>query len=161
MAGTVGDSMYYVIVLLTMVVAPLISIGAEMATTTGIGGFLAVATKWFVFWAVGVRLLVAGLSQIFRPGYTAKTILGIDEPRVHVLAQELGFANVSTGLAGVLSIVFSIWALPVAFIGGLFLGLAGINHFLRPNRNMRENVAMITDFWGAIVLLAAFVLSLF
>lgn len=153
--------MYYAIIALTMVVAPLISIGAELATTTGLGGFLVVTTKWFAFWAVGVRLLLAGVSQILRPGFTAKGILGVDDPRSHVLVQELGFANSAIGLAGLLSIIFSIWALPVAFIGGIFLGLAGINHMLRQERNLRETVAMISDLWGAIILLAVFVLSLF
>jgi hypothetical protein len=32
--------------------------------------------KWFVFWAVGVRLLMAGIRQIVQPRYTAETILG-------------------------------------------------------------------------------------
>lgn len=153
--------MYYAIILLTMVVLPIASIIGEMSTTTGVVSFVLVAIKWFAFWAVGVRLLLAGVSQILRPGYTLKGILGIDEPRAHVIAQELGFANVSIGAAGLLSIVFSIWVLPVAFIGGLFLGLAGLNHLRRPERNLRENVAMISDLWAAIILLAAFVLSLF
>lgn len=153
--------MYYAIILLTMVVLPIASIVGEMSTTTGVVSFVLVSIKWFAFWAVGVRLLLAGVSQILRPGYTLKGILGIDEPRAHVIAQELGFANVSIGVAGLLSIVFSIWVLPVAFIGGLFLGLAGLNHLRRPERNLRENVAMISDLWAAIILLAAFVLSLF
>jgi len=153
--------MYYAIILLTMVVLPIASIVGEMSTTTGVVSFVLVSIKWFAFWAVGVRLLLAGVSQILRPGYTLKGILGIDEPRAHVIAQELGFANVSIGLAGLLSIVFSIWALPVAFIGGLFLGLAGFNHMRRPDRGLRENVAMISDLWAAGVLLAVFVFSLF
>ncbi len=153
--------MYYAIILLTMVVLPIASIIGEMSTTTGVVSFVLVSIKWFAFWAVGVRLLLAGVSQVWKPGITVKGILGIDEPRAYVIAQELGFANASIGLAGLLSIIFSIWVLPVAFIGGLFLGLAGINHLLRPHRNMRENVAMISDLWAAAILLIAFVISLF
>ncbi|MFO1128590.1 MAG: DUF6790 family protein [Rhodospirillales bacterium] len=152
--------MYFAIVLVTMVVAPLVCIGAELATATGVGELLIVATRWFVFWAVGVRLLLAGVSQIMRPGFTTKAILGVDEPQAYVLAQELGFANTAIGLAGVLSIVFSIWALPIAFVGGVFFGLAGLNHLRRPQRNRRENIAMITDLWAAVILLAIFALSL-
>ena len=153
--------MYYAIVAFTMVVAPLLSIAAEYPGITGLGSLIVVATKWFAFWAVGVRLLLAGVTQIVKPGYTLKGILGVDESRAHVVVQELGFANLSIGLAGLLSILFSIWALPVAFIGGLFLGLAGVNHLMRPHRNMRENVAMVTDLWAAAILLAVFVFSLF
>lgn len=153
--------MYYAVILLTMVILPIASISAELASTSGLGGFLVVSIKWFAFWAVGVRLLLAGVSQILKPGMTVKGILGIDEPRAYVIAQELGFANVAIGLAGLLSMVFSIWVLPVAFIGGVFLGLAGLNHLKRPHRNMRENVAMVSDLWAAVILLVTFVISLF
>ncbi|MBS9478764.1 hypothetical protein [Ancylobacter radicis] len=153
--------MYYAIILLTMVVLPVLSIAGELATTSGIGAFLVVSIKWFAFWAVGVRLLLAGITQIWKPAFTVKGILGIDEPRAHVLAQELGFANVAIGFTGLLSLAFSAWVLPVALVGGLFLGLAGINHARRPHRNMRENVAMFSDLWAAIILLATFLLSLF
>ncbi|MCK0209093.1 hypothetical protein MWN33_13740 [Starkeya koreensis] len=153
--------MYYAVIALTMVVAPLVSIAIEFGSITSLGGFVLAATKWFAFWAVGVRLLLAGVSQILRPGYTLSGILGVEEPRAHVIVQELGFANVSIGLAGLLSIIFSIWALPVAFIGGLFLALAGFNHMKRPERSLRENVAMVSDLWAAAILLAVFVFSLF
>lgn len=156
-----GVRMYYAVILLTMVVAPLVSIAIEFGSITGLGGFVLAATKWFAFWAVGVRLLLAGASQILRPGYTLDGILGVDEPRAHVVVQELGFANAAIGLAGLLSIIFSIWALPVAFIGGLFLALAGFNHLQRPHRNLRETVAMVSDLWAAAILLAVFVFSLF
>lgn len=152
---------YYATILLTMVVLPLVSISTEMATSTGMEGLLVVSIKWFAFWAVGVRLLLAGVSQILRPGYTLKHILGVDEPRAYVIAQELGFANVAIGAAGLISLLLPGWALPVAFVGGVFLGLAGYNHLRRPRRNMRENVAMISDLFAAAILLVAFVLSLF
>ncbi|MBB3769735.1 hypothetical protein FHS55_000321 [Angulomicrobium tetraedrale] len=153
--------MYYAIVLATMVVLPIASIAAELSTTTGIASFVLVSIKWFAFWAVGVRLLLAGLSQILRPAFTVKGILGIDEPRAHVLAQELGFANTAIGLAGLFSMMLAGWVAPIAFTGGIFLGLAGLNHLRRPGRNLRETVAMVTDLWAAFVLLLTFVLSLF
>lgn len=151
--------MYYAVILVTMVVAPLVSIGAELATTAGIGDVLIVATKWFVFWAVGVRLLLSGISQIVRPGFTVKTILGVDEPSAYVLARELGFANAAIGLAGMLSIFFSTWPIPIAFVGGIFLGLAGLNHVARPQRNRRETIAMVSDLCAAVVLLTVVVLG--
>jgi len=152
---------YYATILLTMVILPIASIAYEMPSITSFGTFLLVGLKWFAFWAVGVRLVLAGVTQVVRPRFTVKGILGFDEPRAYVLAQELGFANIALGLAGLLSMLFASWSLPVAFAGGVFLGLAGINHWFRPGRTMRENVAMISDLWAALILLLAFVFSLF
>ncbi|MCJ8143754.1 hypothetical protein MKI84_12590 [Ancylobacter sp. A5.8] len=152
---------YYAVIALTMVILPVLSIASELVSNGTLAGLLGIFTKWFVFWAVGVRLVLAGVSQILRPGYTLKHILGVDEPRAYVIAQELGFANLAIGAAGLISLLLPGWSLPLAFIGGVFLGLAGYNHMRRPARNMRENVAMASDLFAAAILAAAFVLSLF
>lgn len=152
--------LYYATLLLTMVILPVVSIASELAGNGTLIGFFAIACKWFVFWAVGVRLLLAGLMQLTKPGFTAGSILGVDDTRAHVLVQELGCANLAIGAAGLLSLVIASWVFPVAFIGGAFLGLCGLNHLRRPHRNLKENLAMATDLWGAFVLLLAFVISL-
>ena len=33
--------------------------------------------KWLAFWAVGMRLLLAGMRQMLQPRYTAEVILGL------------------------------------------------------------------------------------
>jgi len=57
-----------------------------------------------VFWAVGVRLALAGLQQYLRPAFTSQDILGIDAPEAHVLVRELGGANLAAGAVGLASL---------------------------------------------------------
>ena len=89
--------------------------------------------KWFVFWSVGVRLLTAGLRQILQPEYTANVILGLRSGE-SLVVRELGFANVALGAVGMFSLAFPTWRLPAALAGGIFYGLAGLNHALREHR---------------------------
>jgi hypothetical protein len=109
--------------------------------------------KWFVFWAVGVRLFIAGLRQIVQPRYTAETILGIKDPDAMLIVRELGFANTAIGSAGLGSVFLSGWILPVAIIVAIFYGLAGINHVTHRRRNILQNVAMTSDLIAAAALL--------
>jgi hypothetical protein len=67
----------------------------------------AVVGKWWVFWAVGVRLLSAGIRQILQPRFTSETILGIKGAEVLMVVRELGFANAAIGTVGVASLFFS------------------------------------------------------
>lgn len=111
--------------------------------------------QWYVFWAVGVRLLMAGLRQIVQPRYTAEAILGVKALDALSIVRELGFANTAIGIAGVASVLLPVWILPVATIGMIFYGLAGVNHLTHGGRNTLQNVAMISDFFAAAMLLAA------
>src|ERR1700748_534937 len=62
--------------------------------------------EWWVFWGVGTRLLAAGVVQI-SGGRPTTAILGSAAPSVQEnhLARELGMANLSIGLAGLLALV--------------------------------------------------------
>ncbi|WP_432477446.1 DUF6790 family protein [Nocardioides sp. GXQ0305] len=130
--------------------------GASVAVDLGNGGdepVMAVVGTWFVFWAVGVRLLTAGLRQVVRPGLTAEGILGVTDRRAWVLVRELGFANVAIGAAGVLSLWAAGWRPAAALAGGLFLLLAGAQHLTRSHRNGEENVAMVSDLAIGVLML--------
>jgi hypothetical protein len=117
-------------------------------------------TKWFVFWAVGARLLLAGLRQIIQPRYTAETILGIKDPDAILVIRELGFANTAFGVIGVASILAPTWILPTALAGAIFYALAGINHLVHKGRNTLENVATISDLFVAAVLLGCCIITM-
>jgi hypothetical protein len=143
--------MYFVIVILTTVVLPLASALIESSVKPDVA-LIAAAGKWFVFWAAGVRLMLAGISQTLRPSFTATQILGIRDPAAQKIVSELGFANVSMGLAGVLSLIFPAWTPAVGLIGGLFLGFAGVKHAMNADRGAKENVAMATDLFVALAL---------
>jgi hypothetical protein len=145
--------MYFVSVGALMFVLPLASIAIALLSGAESASTVAVVAKWFVFWGVGVRLLVAGLRQIVRPRYTAETILGLKHDESLIVVRELGFANTAIGTIGVLSVAASGWVLAAALAGAIFYGLAGANHMRQVARNKNQNVAMVTDLvFGALLL---------
>jgi hypothetical protein len=143
--------MYFGMVIASMLILPMASIALEAFVHGALD--IAIVGKWFVFWAVGVRLFIAGLRQIVQPRYTAETILGVKDPDATLIVRELGFANTAIGSAGLGSIYLAGWVLPVAVIGAIFYALAGINHVTHRSRNTLQNVAMTSDFFAATVLL--------
>ena len=143
--------MYYLVVLLTTLVLPVASIAVDAHRTGGTELTLLIG-KWFVFWGIGVRLFIAGLSQLTRPAFTAREILGIEAGNAGPLVAELGTANVGLGLIGIISLWRTGWTTPAALAGGLFLAVAGCVHARAESRTRKETVAMVTDL---VVALAA------
>jgi uncharacterized protein DUF6790 len=143
--------MYFVVVTLTTVVLPIGSALAEWFLRQEPGLMMALG-KWFAFWAAGIRLMMAGVSQVLRPSFTASEILGIKDPSAKKIVSELGFANVSMGLLGTLSLPFPAWTPAAALTGGLYLLLAGVKHVMNAKRGAKENLAMATDLFVAMVL---------
>jgi hypothetical protein len=47
--------------------------------------------RWFVFWGVGVRLLLAGVRQVIQPSFTAREIFHLASADAEVIVRELGF----------------------------------------------------------------------
>lgn len=144
--------MYIVIVALFTVVGPVASIFVEASLLHDSTGLSLLIGKWFVFWAIGLRLFTAGLRQAVSPSFTAK-ILGINSKETLIVIQELGFANLSIGLVGICALFNPAWVMPSAIAGGLFLGLAGVRHIAKHERNRLENVAMLTDLFVFAALL--------
>jgi hypothetical protein len=145
--------MYIAMVTSLMLIFPMASIALEVLMHNYGVLNVAMVGKWFVFWAVGVRLLIAGLRQIAQPRYTAETILGVKDPDAMLIVRELGFANTAIGSAGVVSIFLAGWTSPLAVIGAIFYSLAAINHAAHKRRNKIQNAAMTSDFFAAAVLL--------
>jgi hypothetical protein len=113
-----------------------------------------------VFWGIGVRLFAAGISQIARPRFTSKTILGIDAPEADQVVQELGFANAAIGAAALISSLVPSWAPAIGFAGGLFLLLAALRHTPKKDKNAKEWTALATDYLVGIIALVFAVSSL-
>jgi hypothetical protein len=145
--------MYMGMLIVLMLVLPMASIALELFVHNHVVLNVALAGKWFVFWAVGARLFIAGLRQIVQPRYTAETILGVKDPDATLIVRELGFANTAIGSAALGSIYLASWILPLAVIGAIFYGLAGANHVTHRSRNTLQDVAMTSDFFAATVLL--------
>jgi hypothetical protein len=152
--------MYLAIVLLLMGILPVVSIVIELAVLHGSAELLLLIGKWFVFWSVGVRLLLAGLRQAIDPKFTAETIFAVRETAALTLVQELGFGNIAIGLLGVLTIVEREWTVPAAITGGVFYGLAGVKHLVKGGRNATETIAMVSDL-VIFAVLAGYLAGLF
>ena len=151
--------MYYAMVIGLMVVLPAISVVIESSVSGGSVDVLALAGKWFLFWGVGVRLFIAGLSQTFRPAFTTENILGnADDTGATQIVRELGFANLGFGLVGLIAPWIEGWALPGSIAPALFLGLAGVVHIAKKHKNRKEWAATVTDLVVAVVL-AVFVVA--
>jgi uncharacterized protein DUF6790 len=148
--------MYVLIVIALMLALPLISIVAQIILTDHgalqSASNLVVVAKWYVFWAVGVRLSLAGLRQIIQPRYTAETILGFKGSDALFFVRELGFANVAMGSVAIASLFAPSWVTPAAMLGAIYYGLAGIIHCFHKDRNKLENVALVSDLFAAVVL---------
>lgn len=142
---------YIIFVAATMLVLPAISIAVELSRVSNTS-VLAMSGKWFVFWGLGVRLSVAGIKQTLQPDFTAAQILGVDDPRSHTLVRELGFANVCSGLTGMISLFVPTWRMAAAFVGGLYMAIAGVNHLLHKPAGINEVVATVSDIFIAAVM---------
>jgi len=140
-----------------MFVLPIISILVEVATTRGAVDLWNLVGRWFVFWAVGVRFVTAAIRQIVNPSFTAQEIFRIDSKESHAVVRELGLANLCMGLIGMLSFLVPQWCTAAALGGGLFLGLAGIQHILKKPVSPNEVITMISDLLVFLILVAYFV----
>ncbi len=146
--------MYFAMVILLLLVFPLASIGAEAAFSPHSLPIMSLIGRWFVFWAGGVRLFIAGLRQVFQPRFTAEEIFGVHDPGSLPIVRELGFGNLSMGLLGIWSVFHASWVVPAAIVGGLYYGLAGLGHIPKKNKNAKEYTAMISDGFVFVVFFA-------
>jgi hypothetical protein len=152
--------MYLAVVFLTMFALPVGSIVIEHSLLHSVAPVMALVGKWFVFWAAGVRLALAGLRQYFEPRFTAEQIFGIKGDGPLPLVRELGIANFATGIVGILSLMRPDFVAPVALAATIFYGVAGFRHAVEPERNAKETIAMASDLFAFLVLGAYSVFAL-
>jgi hypothetical protein len=110
--------------------------------------------KWFIFWAVGIRLFTAGIKQASNPEFTATQIFKFNSRESYIVIRELGFANMALGTMGILSVINEQWRLIAAITSGLFFGLAGVQHLLKKPVSQNEWIAEIYDllvFAGLVI----------
>lgn len=140
---------YFILVIAQTIALPILSGAIELVL--GGGDPVLVFGRWWVFWGVGTRLLVAGIAQLSGKGPTSE-ILGATAPTMQEtqLTRELGMANVGMGLAGLLALIPG-WALPAGLAGGIFLLIAGVMHLPKKGKNAQESLATWTDLVVGIV----------
>ncbi|HWD49132.1 MAG TPA: hypothetical protein VG309_04360 [Rhizomicrobium sp.] len=145
--------MYFLIVILLLGIVPAGSVFYEHSYLHSTASLLFLIGKWFAFWGVGVRLFIAGLRQTIQPGFTAQEIFKVEGEAVYPIVREIGFANLSMSTLALLSLAYPAFLPPGALVGGLYYGFAGLLHVAGHERNAKENVAMISDLFIAVVLL--------
>jgi hypothetical protein len=150
--------MYFIAVVLLLFVFPVASILAVAFTASGAVDPMLLVGRWFVFWAVGVRLFLGGIRQVLRPQLTAEDIFGLHEPAALPIVREVGFGNLSMGTLGLLTLAVSGFIVPAAIVGGLYYGLAGLGHVVRGGKNFAGYTALVSDLL-IFAVLAVFVCS--
>lgn len=145
--------MYATIVIALLFVLPFVSTLVEVVLLST-GDVVTIAGKWLVFWAVGVRLIMAGVKQVVQPAFTAQTIFRLTDETAFPIVREVGFGNLAMGALGLLSLTVPAWTVPAALVGGLYYLLAGLGHVTNTHRNAHEQAAMITDIIVSVLLLA-------
>lgn len=140
-----GPTMYLFSVLLLSLLLPAGSAWAEHSYFHSAVPLGTLAVQWFVFWASGARLTIAGLRQQLRPRLTSQGIFGIagDDPLPFV--RELGVANLANGLIALLSLWRPDFLLPAAVSATVFYTLAGIWHIFHGHMTFNRVVALVSD----------------
>ncbi len=151
---------YLLVVLALSLFLPALSVLVEWLMKRNPFDPAVVIGKWFIFWAVGVRLFIAGFRQVSNPSFTAKDIFHIEHEPSHAIVRELGFANLCFGLIGIVSLFVPAWRVVSAFGSGLYYGIAGANHFVRKAASANETVAMVSDIL-IFLALTAYVVHMF
>jgi hypothetical protein len=136
---------------------PVISAFVEIAKDNNQPFSFELIGKWFIFYAVGLRLLLAGIRQIINPAFTAKEIFHIDGSESFPILRELGFANLCFGLVGLVSLFMPQWRVVSAFASGLYYGFAALGHLTSKSKGTNEKFALVTDVIIFILLAVYFI----
>ena len=156
----IRENNFYLLLNISLIfILPLLSITSEFIINKATINW-ELAAKWFVFWAIGIRLFVAGVKQASSPEFTATKLFNLKHRESYVVIRELGFANISLGMMGILSVINDNWRLIAAITGGLYLGFAGLQHCLKKTDSKNEVIAMLYDFLVFIVILLYLILKL-
>lgn len=144
--------LYEISVIIFFALLPMVAIATEIYIFKSEVNRFSMIFKWFVFSGVGLRLFTAGLKQAISPSFTAKEIFKVNEENSFLIVREIGFANISFGFIGVLSLFYPEFRLAAAMSGGLYFGLAGCLHLFNKKRSRDEEFAMISDYFIFFVL---------
>jgi hypothetical protein len=134
---------------------PAVSTVVERSSAESAGTW-EVAFRWFVFWGVGIRLLLAGVRQAIQPSFTAREIFRLASADAEVVVRELGFANICLGLTAAISGFVPGWRMAAALAGGLYFGIAGAMHVGKRPATPNEWIALVSDLFIFVIVAACF-----
>lgn len=150
---------YLLSILLTALVVPISGAVAEHFMAPAPWSAL-LYSKWFIFSAGGLRLLIAGIKQAKDPAFTAKSIFHIEGVESLPIVRELGMANLCMGALGVVSLFAPQWRLAAAFTTGLYFTFAALGHITKKPAGPNERLALWSDVLIAVGLVACFVVQM-
>jgi hypothetical protein len=148
---------YLATVLALTLVLPAASVALARLAFASPLGLWDLVGEWFLFWALGVRQLLAGLRQASKPEFTAREIFRLASRDGDPIVRELGFANLCMGLAAVVSLWMPAWRMCAAFASGSYFGLAGVMHAIKGSASVNERLALVSDLFIFGVMAAWFV----
>jgi hypothetical protein len=154
-----GNYAYLIMNILLLFILPLLSIASECIVEKESMDWILIG-KWFIFWAIGIRLFTAGIKQSSNPEFTAVKIFKMKSSESFVVIRELGFANIALGVMGILSVINSNWRILAAITGGLFFGLAGIQHLFKRPDSRNELIAMLYDLIVLLIIVLYLIFTL-
>ena len=73
--------MYVIIVVLSLLVCPAASVVIQAAQGHHSFDDPVLIARWWTFWAVGIRLFIAGIRQVIQPRFTTEEIFRIRETK--------------------------------------------------------------------------------
>lgn len=153
--------MYFLMIALLLIVLPSASVCIEVFLHPGKISIVTLMGQWWTFWAVGIRLFIAGVRQVVQPRFTAEEIFQIDDQASFPIVREVGFGNLAMGILGICCLFRLEWLVPAAIVGGLYYGFAGFGHVPRKGKNSKEWTAMVSDFLVCLFLTIFVYKSLF
>ena len=141
----IKNNTYLISVVALTIALPLLCTFIEWQYTPYVP-YLSLFAKWFLFSAVGLRLLMAGLIQLLRPEFTLHHIFKITDAKSTQLVQEIGLHNLILGAAAILtSLLFLQYQFIIALMGSAYFGSAGLLHMTRKHKSFNQQIAMISD----------------
>lgn len=130
------------------VLLPVISAIAEKAIKPGSLSWMLFG-KWFVFWAFGFRLFIAGIKQASDPSLSAKR----HNNEIFEMVRGLGITNICLGVGGILSLINETWRQVIAILGCLFFGLNTISCFTGGLTALNQKLTALFSLLVFIILL--------
>ncbi|HTE28416.1 hypothetical protein [Flavitalea sp.] len=100
--------------------------------------------KWFAFWAIGIRLLVAGFMQLTRKSNSRNHLSAREDSGM--VKKATGVANLVLSALGFLCVASSEGSLLAAITVGVYLGLAGLQHDFKKPATASGWISLIYDF---------------
>jgi hypothetical protein len=129
---------------LLLAILPLLSVAGEQHFVNASISIILLG-KWFLFWTIGVRLMVKGFAQVIRSVRNGNSSL-LNRDETGDFTKMLGLAKMALAGMGFLCVVNDQWSLLATITVGVYLGLTGFQHDFKRPTTTRGWMSMSYDF---------------